>query len=90
MSVNSVSFVFHFALKSAGIRAHTAPATMELTTMQTMRTALGTLSPRRIMQAAVARTSDKNLTLPAQVPELHLECRGKGQRDAEQDGNLLK
>jgi hypothetical protein len=42
------------------------------------------------MQAAVARTSDKNLTLPAQVPELHLECRGKGQRDAEQDGNLLQ
>ena len=32
----------------------------------------------------------KNLSFSAQVPELHLEGRREGKRDAQQDGNLLQ
>ena len=46
MRVKSVSFVFHLALKMAGMTAQTAPAAMPAITMSTMS---------RIMQAVAAR-----------------------------------
>ena len=55
MRVESVSFVFHLALKMAGMTAQTAPAAMPAITMSTMSRPLGSLPPRQIMHAAAAR-----------------------------------
>ena len=55
MRVKSVSFVFHLALKKAGMRPQTPPAAMLVTSIVTMSSQLGRTSRRTIMQAAVAR-----------------------------------
>ena len=55
MRVKSVSLVFHLALKKAGMAAQTAPARTLETNMQRITTPFGSLPPRRIMQAVVAR-----------------------------------
>jgi len=43
------------ALKMAGRKPHSAPAAMAATIIRRMSTGPGTLSPRQIMHAAVAR-----------------------------------
>ena len=55
MSVNSVSFVFHLALKNPGIAAQIAPTAMLATVMTTMSSHCGIVFARQIMQAAQAR-----------------------------------
>ena len=47
--------VFHLALKNAGRKPQTLPAAMAATRETRISAALGSLSPRQIMQAAVAR-----------------------------------
>ena len=54
MRVNRVSFVFHFALKNAGMNAQIAPAATPAIAMMTMSSQFGTESPMSIMQAATA------------------------------------
>ena len=53
--VKSVSFVFHFALKMAGMPPQIAPARMLVTTMQRRIAQFGRTSRSRIMQDADAR-----------------------------------
>ena len=53
--MNSVSLVFQRALKKAGRKPHNAPAAIAAIIIMRMRRPLGSLSPRQIMQAAVAR-----------------------------------
>ena len=55
MRVNSVSFVFHFALKNAGISAQMPPHTIAATRHTIIRRPLGIISPMYIMQRAVAQ-----------------------------------
>ena len=47
--------MFHLALQMAGIPPQTAPAAMAETVITQISSQLGSLSPSRIMQAAVAR-----------------------------------
>ena len=90
MSVNRVSFVFHFALKNAGMNAQIAPAATPAIAMMTMSSQFGTESPMSIMQAATA--SDPASTWPSapMVPEPHLERRGDCQRYAQQYSQILQ
>ena len=55
MSVNSVSLVFHFALKNAGMPPQIAPAMMLATALMAISSPFGTVSARQIMHAAAAR-----------------------------------
>ena len=55
MRVKSVSLVFHFALKNDGRKPHRAPAARAAASMTRIRRPLGSLSPRQIIHAAVAR-----------------------------------
>ena len=55
MRVKSVSFVFHLALKIAGMPPQIAPATMLATIITRISAQFGSFPPSRIMQAAVAR-----------------------------------
>ena len=55
LRVNSVSLVFHLALKKAGRKPQRAPAASAAARETRISTALGSLSAKQIMQAAVAR-----------------------------------